>query len=161
MQPARFGVEPLSLQALGHRRGEGDNVVLHLRLNLLDACGGATRLGGNGLSRRGGNHPILGQYCARSRLHLQPAAVFVLFRPDAAHRRPCIAFDQGVTPREGCFSPPIPTPDCTGGMSGCRILSTAACGKGGLPRTRTSNPQSRGSPSRSCSSSSSSPRPAL
>ena len=35
VQPAGLGVEPLRLQALGNRRGEGDHVVLHFGLDLL------------------------------------------------------------------------------------------------------------------------------
>ena len=44
MQPAGLGVQPLRLQGLGHRRREGDHVVLHLGLNLLHARRGEAGL---------------------------------------------------------------------------------------------------------------------
>ena len=94
MQPAGLVAEPLRLQALGDRGREGDDVVLHLGLDLLNAGGGNAGFGGDGFGGRRGNHAVFGQHGARRRLHLQPAAVLVLFRPDAAHRRAGIAVDQ-------------------------------------------------------------------
>ena len=53
------------------------------------------RLGG--VSR---NDTVLRQYGARCRLHPQPAAVFILFRRDAAHRGSGITIDQSIAPRQ-------------------------------------------------------------
>ena len=62
-------------------------------------------LGGDGLGGRGGNDAVFGQNRAGGRLHLEPAAVLVLFSPDAAHRRARIAFDQRRSPWKGSFQP--------------------------------------------------------
>jgi hypothetical protein len=70
VQPARLGVQPLVFESLGDGGGEGDDVVLHLRLDLLNAGDGKAGLGGNGLGRGGGNHAVLGQHGAGRRLHL-------------------------------------------------------------------------------------------
>ena len=100
VQPARLGVQALVLQAFCHSSREGDDVVLHLRFDLLHAGGGDSGNAGDGCGGGGRNHAILGENLAGRRFHLQPAAVFVLVRPDAAHRRACVAFDQRLAP--GC-----------------------------------------------------------
>ena len=99
VQPARgLAVQALVLEALGHCGGEGDNVVLDLGLDLGDAGGGDSGFGGDGLGGGRGNHAVFGQHRAGRRFHFEPAAVLVLFSPDAAHRRACIAFDQRRSP---------------------------------------------------------------
>src|ERR1019366_2363354 len=60
------------------------------------------------------------------RLYAQPAAILVLFRPDLAHRRACVAFDQARAPGSGHLHAPMPTLDCTrkncSGMSNPKAL---------------------------------------
>ena len=125
VQPAGLGIQPLRFQAFGYRGGEGNHVVLHLRLNLLDAGDRKAGLGGNGFGGGGGNHAILGQHGACGRLHLEPAAVFALLSPNPAHRRACIAFDHRKTPHQGRIPRPLPTFDCTReGPSGARNAQT-------------------------------------
>ena len=113
VQPPRLSSEVLRVQALGYGSGEGDNVVLHFRLNLLNAGYIEARLRSNGLGRLGRNHSILGENCACSRLHFKPAAVLVLFSPDAAHRGARIAVDQGRLLARATFRGPSSTLDCT------------------------------------------------
>ena len=98
VQPAGLGVEALGFERLCNRGCEGDDVVLDFGLDLSDAGGGDGGLGGDGFGGGGGNDAVLGQHGACRRLHLEPAAVFVLVRPDAAHRGARIAIDQRRTP---------------------------------------------------------------
>src|SRR6266571_4483870 len=93
--------------------------MLHFCLNLLDAKDRNGGMIGDGLGGSLGNHSILGQNRACSRLHLQPAAILVLFSPDAAHGRASVAVNHLRTPgtransvRSG-FSQQLPTLDCT------------------------------------------------
>ena len=95
VQPAGLGVESLSFKGLGDSCGESDHVVLHLRLDLLNARDCEGSLGRNSVGGGSGNHAVLSQHGAGRRLHLEPAAVFILFSPDAAHCRAGIAVDQG------------------------------------------------------------------
>jgi hypothetical protein len=99
VQPPGLGVEALALEAFGDRRGEGDDVVLHLRLDLGDARGRHRRFGRDGFGSGQRNHAVFGQHRARRGFDLKPAAVLVLVCPDAAHRRARVAFDQGRAPR--------------------------------------------------------------
>ena len=87
---------------LAHKFGqmgqEGDDVVLHLAFDLVDAIdvelhvpGFPDRLGGVG-----GHHAQLGQLVGGVGLDLEPDAVFGLGRPDVGHFRPGIARDHGA-----------------------------------------------------------------
>ncbi len=91
MQPARLGAD-----LLGHRRGEGDDVVLHLRFDLVDTRDlerGTFLFDG----ARGGlrNNAGFGERLAGGNLNLQPAAEFIFVTPNRAHLRACITSDQG------------------------------------------------------------------
>src|SRR5271166_1965101 len=114
MQPARLIGEILRAQALGHSGGEGDNVMLHLSFNLLNALDGEAGFCGNGLGGSLGNHAALGQHEACRRLYLKPAAVLVLFGPDASHRQASIAFNQDRLLARTTFRGPCSTLDSTG-----------------------------------------------
>src|SRR6185369_13861136 len=65
------------------------------------------------------NDTVFCQNRACGRLHLQPAAVLVVFGPDASHCRACVAINHWQTPgtransRRGRIPGPSPTPDCT------------------------------------------------
>ena len=60
----------------------------------LNAVDGKTGLGGDGFGGFGGDDAVFCQHGAGRRFHLKPAAVLVLFRPDAAHGGAGVAIDQ-------------------------------------------------------------------
>ncbi len=95
VQPAGLGGHPLRSEALGNRGGEGDDVVLHFRFDLMNAGYGEAGFRGNRFSRGNGNDTVLGEHGAGSRLYLEPATILVLFGPNMAHGRPGIALNQG------------------------------------------------------------------
>jgi hypothetical protein len=89
VQPAGFGAD-----LLRYRSGEGDDVMLHLGLDLMDACQIEVGLVAD---RHGGllrHDAVLGQRFAGGGFHFQPHAVLVLVGPDGAHAGPCVACDQ-------------------------------------------------------------------
>jgi len=107
MQPPRLAFQALTLQRLCHSGSKGNDVVLHLGFDLLNAGNGEACLGRDRFGRVGGDDTALGQHRARCGFHLQPAAVFCFLGPDAAHGRACVTFDQRVAPwpaREACLS---------------------------------------------------------
>jgi hypothetical protein len=69
--------------------------VLDFGFDFKDAGGGNGGFGGDGLGGGGGNDAIFGQNSAGRRFHLEPAAEFVLVRPDGAHGGARVAIDQG------------------------------------------------------------------
>ncbi len=90
MQPARFRAD-----LLGDRGGEGDDIVADFRLNLLnagDVDGAAIADGFGGLGR---NDAEFRERFGGGGLDLEPHAVFILFRPDAAHLGASVAVDHG------------------------------------------------------------------
>src|SRR5580698_2600821 len=94
VQPAGLFAEPLRLQGFSNCGGEGNDVVLDFRFDLLDSGDGKTCTGGDGVGGWGGDDAIFGQDRAGCGFDLKPAAVFIFFGPDAAHGRACIAIDQ-------------------------------------------------------------------
>src|SRR6185503_588441 len=78
---------------LGHRRYEGDHVVLHLRLDLLHPSdvdlGALTECP----RRVGGDRPPLRQDVDEGELDLEPVPETRLLAPDPRHLRPRIALD--------------------------------------------------------------------
>ena len=90
-------VEPARVRAydLGHRRGEGDDVVLDLGFDLEDAVdvevgARADCLGGIFRHDAGG-----GQRFGRGDFDREPGAEAVFVAPDASHLGPGIAWDHG------------------------------------------------------------------
>ena len=89
MQPAR-----LRADLFGDRRGEGDDVVLHLGFDLVDARHVEAALFADGLGGRLRNDAGLGQRFGGGDFHLQPGAELVFVTPDAAHLGAGITSDQ-------------------------------------------------------------------
>ncbi len=102
VQPAGgLAVQALCFEDLCDCRREGDDVVLDFGLDFSDASRIDSGFCRDGFGGTGRNHANLGKHSARRRLDLEPAAVLVLFSPDAAHRRAGVALDQGHAPRIG------------------------------------------------------------
>ena len=89
MQPAALGAD-----GLGHVRHEGDDVVLHLALDGVDAGHVERRAGADGLQRFAGDDAALGQDLGGGQLDPQPGRELVLLGPDAGHFGPGISWDQ-------------------------------------------------------------------
>ena len=98
VEPARFGAQSLSFEGLCDSGRERNYVVFDLGLDLLNPGGRHTGMFGDGLGSGGGNDAVFCQNRACSRLHLQPAAVLVVFGPDAAHCRAGVAINHWSTP---------------------------------------------------------------
>src|SRR5882724_2331374 len=93
MHEARFGADDL-----GKVREEGDDVVLHLALDLVDARdveGGGPALGPDGLGRLFRDDPELGHGIGRMRLDLEPNPEARLRLPDCGHFWSGVARDHG------------------------------------------------------------------
>ena len=82
VQPARLGTD-----LLGHRRGKGDDVMLDLGLDGLDARELEIALLADGASCRLRHQSGFGQSLGGGHLNLQPGAELVFIAPDAAHLR--------------------------------------------------------------------------
>ena len=91
MQPAGFGSD-----FFGYRRGEGNDVVLHLRFDLVDAVEVEVALFANDDSRGLRHQSGFGQRFRGRQFDFKPGAELVLVAPDMPHLGPGIACDQGV-----------------------------------------------------------------
>ncbi len=89
VQPPRFGPN-----LLGDGGGEGDDVVFHLGLDLVDAVDLEAALLANGLGGRLRHHAGFGQRLGGGDFDVQPGLKLVLVTPDAAHLGAGIACDQ-------------------------------------------------------------------
>ena len=90
MKPARVRADDL-----GHRRSEGNHIVAHLGLDLLDALHAEIGALADRVRRLFGHHASLGQGLGGGNFHGQPGAKAIFIAPDAAHFRTCITRDQG------------------------------------------------------------------
>ena len=124
-------VEPAGVRAhdLGHRRGEGDDVVFDLGFNLEDAVNAEVgtrvdRLGGFFRHDAGG-----GQSFGRGDFDRKPGAEAVFVAPDASHLGPRIAWDHGALSKGG-------TGDCksAGGLRAVRCSVNGCWGSATRPR---------------------------
>ena len=93
MQPTRFRADFFC-----HSGGEGDHVVLDLRLDFLNAGHVHLSAGANGQRRRAGHDAGFSQDLGSGGFDFQPHTVFVFFTPDPAHRRAGVTIDQPEPP---------------------------------------------------------------
>ena len=91
MQPARFRPD-----FLGHSSGEGDDVVLHLGFDLVDAIEVEVTLFADGDGRRLRHQSGFGERFSGCQFDLEPGAELVLVAPDMPHFGAGITCDQGV-----------------------------------------------------------------
>ena len=80
VEPAGFGAD-----VLGYRGGEGDDVVLDLGFNLVDAVDGEGGLVADGVGGFLGDDSGFGEGLRGGDFDLEPAAVFIFVGPDAGH----------------------------------------------------------------------------
>src|SRR5579864_5667024 len=91
MEPARrFRVAGRS-HALGNRRGKGDDIVLDLEFNLLNALDFEARMLAEQARGFFGYLTGFGERLRGGQFYLQPLPIFVLFAPDAADLRAGVA----------------------------------------------------------------------
>jgi len=83
---------------VGDRGEEGDDVVFHGALDLVDARHVEARLGPDARHRVLGDAPHLGVRLAGVDLYLEPLAVAVLGLPDAGHFRTAVTFNHEFFP---------------------------------------------------------------
>ena len=93
MQPARFRGVPGLGHGLRHRRGEGDDVVLHFGFDFVDARHVEAGMQAQQACRLGRHHAQLGQRLGCRQLHFQPLLKPVLVVPDPAHFGPRVSRD--------------------------------------------------------------------
>ncbi len=86
MQPARLGSD-----TFGDGGGEGNDIMLHLRLDGLNALQAEAAAGANGARRLDRDQAQLGLYFSGGLLHFQPLPEAIFIRPDAAHLRAGVA----------------------------------------------------------------------
>ena len=99
-------VQPTGFRAdlFRHGGGEGDDVVLDLGLDLLNAGDVDISVGANGPRGRVGHDAGLGQDLGGGGFDLQPHAVLVFFTPDPAHGRAGVTSDQPKPPQPTYYS---------------------------------------------------------
>ena len=82
--------------AFGDGRGERDNIVANLVLDLLDASYAEPGMLAQERGSLFGYLAGLGEGFGASQLYLEPLAIFVFFAPDAAYFGPGITLDHSV-----------------------------------------------------------------
>jgi hypothetical protein len=98
VQPAGFRAD-----LFRHRGGEGDDVVLHLSLDLLNAGDVDISVGADGPGGGMGHDAGLGQGLGGGGFDFEPHAVLVFLTPDPAHGRAGVTSDQPKPPGEATY----------------------------------------------------------